>query len=66
MNLADNKEGLQTDKGYASSIIPRRVRLQIQGTVARDFDYYIQPEFGYNNTYTAPMGSLQLLQVPMV
>ena len=47
--FADNKKG---ELGYASSIIPRRVRLQIQGTVARDFDYYIQPEFGYANTYS--------------
>jgi len=41
------------DLGYASSIIPRRVRLIIQGTVARDFDYYIQPDFGYTNTYSS-------------
>jgi len=51
--FADNKKG---DLGYASSIIPRRVRLIISGTVARDFDYYIQPEFGYTNTYTATNG----------
>jgi len=51
--FTDNKKG---DLGYASSIIPRRVRLQIQGTVARDFDYFIQPEFGYPNTYTAANG----------
>ena len=48
--FADNKKG---ELGYASSIIPRRVRLIIQGTVARDFDYFIQPEFGYPNTYSA-------------
>ncbi len=48
--FADNKKG---DLGYASSIIPRRVRLIIQGTVARDFDYFIQPEFGYSNTYSS-------------
>ena len=48
--FADNKKG---DLGYGSSIIPRRVRLIIQGTVARDFDYYIQPEFGYPNTYSS-------------
>lgn len=48
--FADNKKG---DLGYASSIIPRRVRLVIQGTVAHDFDFYIQPEFGYNNTYSS-------------
>jgi len=41
------------NQGFGSSIIPRRVRLQIQGTVARDFDYYIQPEFGYSNTYSS-------------
>jgi len=51
--FADNKKG---ELGYASSIIPRRVRLIIQGTVAHDFDYYIQPEFGYPNTYTATNG----------
>lgn len=48
--FADNKKG---ELGYASSIIPRRVRLQIQGTVAHDFDFYVQPEFGYNNTYSS-------------
>ena len=48
--FADNKKG---DLGYASSIIPRRVRLIIQGTVAHDFDYFIQPEFGYSNTYSS-------------
>jgi phosphate-selective porin OprO/OprP len=48
--FADNKKG---DLGYASSVIPRRVRLIIQGTVARDFDYYVQPEFGYPNTYSS-------------
>jgi phosphate-selective porin OprO and OprP len=47
--FADNKKDLD----YGSSIIPRRVRLIIQGTVARDFDYFIQPEFGYNNTYSS-------------
>ena len=41
------------NQGFGSSIIPRRVRLQIQGTVAHDFDYYIQPEFGYSNTYSS-------------
>ncbi len=46
--FADNKK----DLGYESSIIPRRVRLVIQGTVARDFDFYLQPEFGYNNAYS--------------
>jgi len=48
--FADNKKG---ELGYASSIIPRRVRLIIQGTVAHDFDYYVQPEFGYPNTYSS-------------
>jgi len=47
--FADNKKNL----GYGSSIIPRRVRLIIQGTVARDFDFFFQPEFGYNNTYSS-------------
>jgi phosphate-selective porin OprO/OprP len=47
--FADNKK----DLGYGSSIIPRRVRLMIQGTVARDFDFFIQPEFGFNNTYSS-------------
>ena len=51
--FADNKKGTL---GYASSIIPRRVRLIIQGTVARDFDYFVQPEFGYPNTYSAANG----------
>ena len=51
--FADNKKG---DLGYASSIIPRRVRLIISGTVAHDFDYYVQPEFGYANTYSAANG----------
>ncbi len=41
------------NQGYGSSIIPRRVRLMIQGTVARDFDFFIQPEFGYTNTYSS-------------
>jgi len=48
--FADNKKG---ELGYASSVIPRRVRLIISGTVARDFDYYVQPEFGYPNTYSS-------------
>jgi phosphate-selective porin OprO/OprP len=48
--FTDNKKG---DLGYASSIIPRRVRLIIQGTVAHDFDFYIQPEFGFTNTYSS-------------
>jgi len=50
----NNKEEL----GEASSILARRVRLQFTGTVARDFDFYIQPDFSYNNTYsyTTPTG----------
>jgi phosphate-selective porin OprO/OprP len=48
--FTDNKKG---DLGYSSSIFPRRVRLIIQGTVARDFDYFIQPDFGYSNTYSS-------------
>ena len=51
--FADTKK----DLGYASSIIPRRVRLIVSGTVAHDFDYYIQPDFGYTNTYTATNGT---------
>src|ERR1039457_4753338 len=53
--FADNKKG---ELGYASSMIPRRVRLIIQGTMARDFDYYIQPEFGYPNTYSVSNGAV--------
>ncbi len=53
--FADNKKGVL---GYASSIIPRRVRLIIQGTVARDFDYFVQPEFGYPNTYGVSSGAI--------
>jgi phosphate-selective porin OprO/OprP len=45
---ATNKE----EQGVASSIIPRRARLIIQGTVAHDFDFFLQPDFGYNNTYS--------------
>jgi phosphate-selective porin OprO/OprP len=47
--FGDNKK----DLGYESSIIPRRVRLIVQGTVAHDFDYFIQPEFGYSNTFSS-------------
>ena len=53
--FADNKKG---ELGYASSIIPRRVRLIISGTVAHDFDYYVQPEFGFPNTYSVSSGSV--------
>jgi phosphate-selective porin OprO/OprP len=61
--FGDNKK----DLGYASSIIPRRVRLMIQGTVARDFDFFVQPEFGYPNTFssitaTAPTAYAAALQ----
>jgi len=41
------------NQGFESSIIPRRVRLIISGTVARDFDYFVQPEFGYANTFSS-------------
>ena len=51
---SNNKEEL----GDASSIIPRRVRLIVQGTVAHDFDFYLQPEFGYNNTYSDSNGTI--------
>jgi phosphate-selective porin OprO/OprP len=62
--FTDNKKG---ELGYASSIIPRRVRLVIQGTVARDFDYFVQPDFGFSNTYssitaTAPSAYAVVLQ----
>jgi len=50
----NNKEEL----GEASSILPRRVRLIVQGTVAHDFDFYVQPEFGYNNTYSDSSGTV--------
>ena len=53
--FADNKKG---ELSYASSVIPRRVRLIISGTVARDFDYYVQPEFGYPNTYSVSSGTV--------
>ncbi len=44
--------------GEASSILARRVRLIIQGTVAHDFDFYLQPDFGYNNTYSDSAGTI--------
>lgn len=50
----NNKEEL----GEASSILARRVRLIVQGTVAHDFDFYLQPEFGYNNTYGDTNGTI--------
>jgi len=45
---ANNKE----EQDENSEILARRVRLIIQGTVARDFDFYVQPEFGYNDNYS--------------
>lgn len=48
----------KVELGDASSIIPRRVRLIVQGTVAHDFDFYLQPEFGYNNTYSDSNGTI--------
>ncbi len=44
----NNKEELDEN----SSILARRVRLIIQGTLDRDFDYYLQPDFGYNNAFS--------------
>ncbi len=60
---ANNKEELDEN----SSILARRVRLIVQGTVARDFDYYLQPDFGYNNavsniTTTTPSAYAVALQ----
>ena len=46
---ANNKEEL----GQDSAFLLRRARLIIQGTVAGKFDYYLQPEFGYNNNFTS-------------
>lgn len=46
--FADNKK----DLGYSSSILPRHINPIIQGTVARDFDYFVQADLGYNNTYS--------------
>jgi len=51
---ANNKE----EQGQVSSIIPRRVRLIIQGTVAHDFDFFLQPDFGYSNTYSDSGGTI--------
>jgi len=61
--FADNKK----DLNYSSGFIARRVRIILQGTVARDFDFYLQPEFGYNDTYstitsTAPSAYAVALQ----
>jgi len=52
------KADLQSDKGSSTSydedsaILLRRARLIIQGTVDGNFDYYLQPEFGYNNNFS--------------
>jgi phosphate-selective porin OprO and OprP len=46
--FADNKK----DLNYNSAFLPRRVRLIIQGNVTRDFGYYIQPDFGFNDTFS--------------
>jgi len=35
-----------------SAILLRRARLIFQGTVAKNFDFYLQPEFGYNNNFS--------------
>jgi len=45
---ANNKEEQDQD----SAILLRRARLIIQGTVAGKFDYFLQPEFGYNNNFS--------------
>ena len=49
MNLRIIRKGIRVCKQYYTP----PGRLIIQGTVARDFDYYIQPEFGYPNTYSS-------------
>lgn len=43
----NNKEDLDED----SSILARRVRLRIEGTIAGNFDYFVQPDFGYNDNF---------------
>jgi len=56
---SSDKVDLQTNHGATTSydeddtFLPRRVRLMIQGTVAHDFDFFLQPEFGYNATYSS-------------
>jgi phosphate-selective porin OprO and OprP len=56
---ASNKQDLQTNYGSSTSydqddaILLRRARLIIQGTVAGNFDYYLQPDFGYNNNFSS-------------
>jgi len=70
---SSDKEDLQSDHGSNTSygeddaFLARRVRLIIQGTVAHDFDYYLQPELGYNNalssiTSTSPSAYSPALQ----
>jgi len=50
--FADNRKEVNNVPVSGSSFLARRARLIIQGTVARDFDFYLQPDFGYNNTYS--------------
>ena len=62
---SNNKEDVGYDED--SEILLRRARLIIQGTIARDFDYYLQPDFGYNNAFstvtsTAPSAYSPALQ----
>ena len=47
--FGDNKR----DLGYSSSILTRHINPIIQGTVARDFDYFFQADLGYNNAYSS-------------
>ena len=48
-----NTTGSGTSYQEDSAILLRRARLIIQGTVAGNFDYYLQPDFGYNNTFAS-------------
>ena len=54
-----NKVDLQTSKGFSTSydedsaVLLRRARLIIQGTLAGNFDYYLQPDFGYNDNFSS-------------
>jgi phosphate-selective porin OprO and OprP len=54
-----NKEDLQADKGSSTSydedsaFLLRRARLIIQGTIAGKFDYFLQPDFGYNDNFSS-------------
>jgi len=55
---SSNKEGgfnsaTLTSYDEDSAILLRRARLILQGTVAGNFDYYLQPDFGYNNNFTS-------------